>query len=1288
MHIRTTQRPRGGPRRIRFTTLVAAPLLAAPLLAGAASPASAAPAGPGDAALATAATDQPTTVTLITGDRVTVRPGAGATVEPGPGRDHVTFVQQDGGDKIVVMPSDAGPLVTAGVLDERLFDVSYLIKQGYDDASRDSVPLLVTGQPDQVSTTVTRHLPLTAMSALEWRKPAATTLWSKLSTRGGRAGPSTATTLSGGVDRIWLDAKIEVTLDQSVPMIGAPQAWAQGYDGTGVKVAVLDSGIDTTHPDLAGKVTAAANFTFEPSAADGNGHGTHVASTIAGSGAASGGRYKGVAPGASLLNGKVCNSAGQCPTSWVLAGMEWAVANGADVVNMSLGGGPTDGSDPLSQAVNRLTASSGTLFVIAAGNSGPGASTVESPGSADAALTVAAVDKSRRIAGFSSRGPRFGDSAIKPDIAAPGVSIVAARATGTSLGSPVDDRYTSLNGTSMATPHVTGAAAIVAQRHPDWTADLLKADLMNAAAPLDGLGPFQVGAGLVDVPHAVTSPVTATPSVSFGLVRWPHEVPPATRPVTYRNDGGAPVTLDLALTVTDQNGTAAPAGMFTLDTNRITVPANGTATVQLTMAPQPRRAGDYAGLLTATAGATAVRTALGAVFERESYNLTVNLLDRNGQPPTAAHAWPVTFNVFDYATSESHSFLPPGATLRLPVGDYGVNGYVTTPRPDLPDNRSQFLDDITEVAYPGVRLDRDTVLTLDARQARKVDVAVDRPDARLRTMTINSGFKVLPENGNVAYFHMALSTKGTFTAVGRNAYVGSVGSSDMFVYLVQAVLEQPLIQLEVNGRHGFPVDVMYAENAEMPRTPLVGTDRMDAVVAGTGTAGELARIDVGGKLVVLASPPTQDATLLDRVSDLRRAGARAVLLDRSPLDRPAIAPDVAPALPILLAADPQRTRLVGLAREGGVSVTTTGVLGSPYQYNLALPTEGHMPEKPVFHPVDRELGAVTVDYRETAPPARLELKRAVFQGRSWASGLPFLRTTSTPLRRTEFYSPGPVRWQRESTYGAGGPWRRAEQAEFPAGSQSRETQFASVVGPSLSTPPLSNTFAAVPRRAAWAFRDGNVMDIQIPLLVDQAPGHVMMSGDIRSGFARLYRDGTLVAAGVRPGVVASTVPAAGGRYRLEAGVSRFDRLSGDRWELSSAVTAAWTFRSAQTPSPTALPLMTVRYEPKLDEYNQAPAGRPFEIPVRVNREAGATAAPVTELLVQASYDDGETWRPAQLIRAGTSWRAIVDNPAQGFVNLRAVATDADGNTVEQVVENAYAVAGSSARPRAEHVALN
>ena len=287
-----------------------------------------------------------------------------------------------------------------------------------------------------------------------------------------------------GVDKIWLDGRVEAALDQSVPQIEADSAWEQGYTGEGVKVAVLDTGIDSEHPDIAGQIDDAVSFVPGEEVKDVNGHGTHVASTVLGTGAGDG-KHKGVAPDARLLVGKVLSDQGYGQDSWIIDGMEWASEN-AKIVNMSLGSDmPSDGTDPMAEAVNRLTDENGTLFVIAAGNRG-GEGTIGSPGAADAALTVGAVDKADELAYFSSKGPRYGDMGLKPDLSAPGVGIVAAR----SQYSSGTGYYKSLDGTSMATPHVAGAAAILAEKYPEWDGTTLKQALMNTTKKMQGISHY------------------------------------------------------------------------------------------------------------------------------------------------------------------------------------------------------------------------------------------------------------------------------------------------------------------------------------------------------------------------------------------------------------------------------------------------------------------------------------------------------------------------------------------------------------------------------------------------------------------------------------------------------------------------------------------------------------------------------------------------------------------------------------------------------------------------------
>ncbi|MFG3706933.1 S8 family serine peptidase [Micromonospora sp. NPDC047670] len=657
----------------------------------------------------------PRTVTLVTGDRVTLVHDDAYTIQPGAGRAGMAFQTRRVDGHLSVVPADAVALLGAGQLDPRLFDVTTLLEYGYDDRRTD-LPLIVTsdrakGAVPTAGARVDRELPKLNATALRQDRRQGSAFW-----RGLTGGSKAPRTLAASVRKLWLDGVRQPTLDVSVPQVGAPAAWQAGYTGSGVSVAVLDTGIDDTHPDLATTVTARANFTEgEEDGRDLVGHGTHVASTIAGSGSASGGRHRGVAPGTKLIDGKVCASFG-CPESWILAGMQWAAAEQhAKVVNMSLGGWDSPGIDPLEQAVDTLTDRYGTLFVIAAGNDGPGSGTVNSPASADAALAVGAVDKSGKLASSSSRGPRRGDAGLKPDITAPGVSIVAARSgDAAELGAP-GDAYASLSGTSMATPHVAGAAAILAQRHPDWTAGQLKATLMASARPAEGMTPFEQGTGRLDVAGALNRTVAATPpSLSFGTRLWPHQDDEVlTRKVAYRNAGTAPVTL--ALTV--DNGSAA-AGTFAVDPATVTVPAGGDATVTVTA--DTRVAGPdgvLTGALVATGGGQSVRAPLAVDREVESYDLTLRHIDRDG----AAYGYHrTTFSgLDDGGWREVRGNGSDGTgTIRLPAGRYLMDSFFS--------GQGEWMTLLTQ---PVLEVTGPKTITLDARLGRASAVTVPRPGA-------------------------------------------------------------------------------------------------------------------------------------------------------------------------------------------------------------------------------------------------------------------------------------------------------------------------------------------------------------------------------------------------------------------------------------------------------------------------------------------------------------------------------------------------------------------------------
>ncbi|WP_105971687.1 S8 family peptidase [Streptomyces geranii] len=683
------------------------------------------------------------TVTLVTGDRVTLDADGQVTgVRAAKGREGTTFRISQDGERTYVVPRDAERLLANGTADRRLFEVTQLVKWGYDDATRPDLPLIVTyakGQalaPSAFSAAgarVSRDLPSVNGDAVKARKADGAELWETLT--GGSGGNGTARS-AARVEKIWLDGKVEAALDRSTAQIGAPEAWAAGYDGKGVKVAVLDTGVDGTHPDLRGRIDAARNFSESADTVDRVGHGTHVASTVAGSGAKSGGKYKGVAPGARLISGKVLDDSGYGEESGIIAGAQWAVAQGAKVINLSLGGPDGPGDDPLEQAVNELSASSGALFVIAAGNDGPAAGTVGSPGSAAAALTVGAVDRDDTMADFSSRGPTA-DGSLKPDITAPGVDIVAAKAAEGTEGDPAADGYVSMSGTSMATPHVAGAAAILAQRHPDWTGERLKAALTGSAKPTVGVSAFAQGTGRTDIVRALDQRLSTTPAtVGFPAQQWPHtDDKPVTKDVTYRNDGDSPLTLDLTTEAYGEDGKPAAEGMFEVSPKRLTVPAGGTATAQVTADSSAGTAdGGFGGSVVATDGAgTTVRTGVGLQREVESYDLTVKHLGLDGKPTGRSETGVQGLDNEiwnDYADDTDGEF-----TVRLPRGRYSLEGRIDTgANPDA--------GELALLLNPKFSLTRDTTLVMDARKAKPVRITVPDAKARQTDATLNYGFAI------------------------------------------------------------------------------------------------------------------------------------------------------------------------------------------------------------------------------------------------------------------------------------------------------------------------------------------------------------------------------------------------------------------------------------------------------------------------------------------------------------------------------------------------------------------
>jgi subtilisin family serine protease len=715
------------------------------------------------------ATEFTTTVTLITGDTLEV-----TRLEDG--RYTISVASRSGafqtinnGEDTYVIPDGVEQLI-GDILDMELFNIDYLVENGYSDTEMTTIPVII-----EYSTNPGReHAKINTAPGLLKKHDFETVYASSFEITKEEANAfanATFYTEGGleGVKKIWLDRKVELSLDESVPGIGAPYAWDLGYDGSGIKIAIIDTGIWKDHPDLKGKVIAEKDFTDDGTPMDLFGHGTHCAGIAAANGA-----LKGVAPGASLINAKALNKQGSGYMSWVMAAWEWAATQGANVFSMSFGTSPTDGTAPWDIELNTIVDTYNIVAVVAAGNAYDYYN-IASPAAADNAIAVGAttkpgvaklsvvspevkdlqanlfeyspkppvegiekpivyaglgsaeefakVDVAGKIAlikrgvytfrdkvinaanagavaaiifnnvprnfmgslgtpvaipavsisledgtyllgllekgevivnlrwdiktfamaSFSSRGPRL-DNAVKPEIVAPGVAIKSTVPTyPCKYWDP--SGYMLMSGTSMATPHVAGAAALLLQKHPDWSWTQIRDALMSTAKinvldfyiyPKPIADIYTQGSGVIAVNAAMDVSVVFEPAeISFGII--PVELwrtnPLQSRSLTIRNYGDHDVTLELnAEKVHDQTGNTFD--IATLDKYTVTIPAGGietiTLTIDLTTPPVNTPLGGRVIAKNADIGEEI--HAIFGIYKEQKHNLTIKAIDPEGNP--------------------------------------------------------------------------------------------------------------------------------------------------------------------------------------------------------------------------------------------------------------------------------------------------------------------------------------------------------------------------------------------------------------------------------------------------------------------------------------------------------------------------------------------------------------------------------------------------------------------------------------------------------------------------------
>ncbi|MFE1290490.1 S8 family serine peptidase [Streptomyces sp. NPDC058751] len=1160
------------------------------------------------------------TVTLVTGDKATVTDLGGGkktvTVERPEGVLGTVRTQTADGE-ISVVPDEALPYLRAGTLDERLFDVSELIRQGLADSETGELPLIMTY--DRGARTVvprgaerTRTLPSVHGAAVEADKGRA--FWR-------------AFTAQDGVKGLWLDGRVSADMAQSNAQIGTERAWAAGLTGKGVTVAVLDTGADLTHPDLKDRITATKSFVEGQEVADRNGHGTHTASTVGGSGAASDGKEKGVAPGADLVVGKVLGDAGSGSESQIIAGMEWAARDQhARIVSMSLGSSePSDGTDPMARAVDTLSKETGALFVIAAGNTGA-PSSIGSPGAADAALTVGAVDSADRAAYFTSAGPRHGDNALKPDLSAPGVSILAARSQ--LVGG--SGYYTSMSGTSMATPHVAGAAALLAEEHPDWTGARLKDALMSTSRQLDASA-YQLGAGRVSVPDAVDAKVTATGSADLGFFSWPYpDGEPVVKTVTYTNSGDSDVPLTLSVR-------GAPEGLATLADTTLTVPAHGTASTTVTGDGAKAAVGNNSGQIVASAadGTTVAHTAFGLVKEDERYTLTVHVKDRDGAATAASLA--VQPLVAD--TDAFSAYVGDSGTLklRLAPGTYSLNSFL-----DVRGGHGADSLGLGFLAAPEITLDRDREVTLDGRRLREVKAEVNR-----RTETR----------------HLLME------------YDRDAGGSD----LLGAVLVGPRYD-SVFAAPTAKVEQGTFEYRTVWRLgkPLLEVDGVrDALVQAGGTLLEgrtgLPLVDVGdGPFTAVAGK-----AVLARLADGADPGALAQAAQDAGAEALFVTDDVTGRLNTWWGADDGGDRPLQIAtvdvadaarlRRAG-RVDMTGTANSPYMYDLSQGHRGAIPATDLtYRPKGHELAALDVKFHGSTPTEGAEFRYSLTD--AFPVGIGYLQRIDHPAERTDYVSTGPGQKWHETVFSADAALEeRSGLVTYKGGSHPELDWFKPVWHPWLGT------------GLGWGQqRAGKAMRFNTPGWGDSGPDHtgfgsVWDTGNGMTQFTELYLDGVRVDRRTGSSSYDWNAPADEHTYKVVTDTT----LAPERWRLATKGHAEWTFRSAATPDDhwSYLPLINLSFDVDTDLAGDVRAGRrlPIGIGGRYIEDAVGTGT-LRGGTLDVSYDDGATWRPVKLTGAGrTDWRGTLNVPrGTSYVSLRASVSDDEGGSVRQEIIRALGV---------------